>query len=85
MYRTIFTPTAMNSTIPFTVPSEWYGKEIEFIAFPIEHRLKESKKIEKSGIMKYFGAWKKDKSAEEIISGIRKSRTSGKTRIIEDF
>jgi len=85
MYRTIFTPTAFNSTIPFTVPSEWYGKQIEFIVFPIEHRFEERKENEKTGIMKYFGAWKTDKSAEEIIADIRNSRTSGKTRILADF
>ena len=85
MYRTIFTPTAINSTVPFTVPSEWYGKEIEFIAFPIEHRFEESKKSKKAGIMKYFGAWKTDKSAEEMIADIHNSRTSGKTRILADF
>jgi len=85
MYRTIFTPTAINSTIPFTVPSEWYGKEIEFIAFPIERKFEESKNEEKTGIMKYFGVWETDKSAEEMIENIRNSRTSGKTRILEDF
>jgi len=35
--------------------------------------------------MKYFGAWKTDKSAEEIIADIYNSRTSEKTRILEDF
>ena len=85
MYRTIFTPTVFDSAIPFTVPSEWYGREIEFIAFPVEHTFEESKKNEKAGIMKYFGAWKTDKSAEEIIADIRSSRTSGKTRILADF
>jgi len=85
MYRTIFTPTEINSTIPFTVPSEWYGKEIEFIVFPIEHRSIDNKKNEKTGIMKYFGVWKTDDSAEKIIEDICNSRTSGKTRILEDF
>jgi hypothetical protein len=85
MYRTIFTPTASNNTVPFIVPSEWYGKEIEFIAFPIEHRSAENKKNGKAGIMKYFGAWKTDKSAKEIIADIHNNRTSGKTRILEDF
>ena len=85
MYRTIFTPTSKNSAIPFTIPSEWYGKEIEFIVFPIEHRFEENNKKDQAGIMKYFGAWKTDKSAEEIIANIHNSRTSGKTRILEDF
>jgi len=70
MYRTIFTPTAFNSMIPFTVPPEWYGKEIEFIVFPIEHRFVERKQNEEAGIMKYFGTWKTDKSAEEMIADI---------------
>jgi len=63
----------------------WKPKNIEFIAFPIEHRSEESKKNENAGIMKYFGAWKTDKSAEEIIADIYNSRTSEKTRILEDF
>jgi hypothetical protein len=85
MYRTIFTPTAFNNTIPFTVPSEWFGKEVEVIVFPIVHKRKENRKNEKTGIMKYFGVWKTDESAEDIIENIRSSRTSGKTRILENI
>jgi hypothetical protein len=33
MYRQVFTPTERNNTI--VMPREWYGKEIEIIAFPI--------------------------------------------------
>ena len=84
MYRKIFIPTEHNNTVPFTIPPEWYGKEVEFIAFPVE-LLKENKKKGKADIMKYFGAWKTDESAEEIIAEIRNSRTSGKTRVLEDF
>ncbi|MDR2205390.1 MAG: hypothetical protein LBE36_04465 [Flavobacteriaceae bacterium] len=62
-----------------------YGKEIEFIVFPIEHEFEESPKSEKTDIMKYFGAWKTDKSAAEIIADIRDSRTSGKTRNLGYF
>ena len=83
MYRKIFIPTEHNNTVPFTIPPEWYGKKVELIAFPVEYVSKENKKPEKADIMKYFGAWKTDKSAEEIIADIRDSRTSGKTRFLE--
>jgi len=36
MYRTVFTPTETNNMIPFSVPREWYGRNIELIAFPID-------------------------------------------------
>ena len=35
MYRQIFIPTEQNNLIPFVVPQEWYGKTVEFIAFPV--------------------------------------------------
>jgi hypothetical protein len=35
MYRKIFTPSEQNSSIPFTIPQEWYGRPIEIIAFPV--------------------------------------------------
>jgi len=84
MYRNIFIPTEHNSAIPFTIPKDWYGKEVKFTICPIG-LLKRSKKKATSDIMKYFGAWKSDESAEEIIAEIHNSRTSGKTRILEDF
>ena len=36
MYRTIFTPTEMDSMIPFNIPREWYGRNIELIVFPLD-------------------------------------------------
>ena len=36
MYRTIFTPTETDSMIPFSVPREWYGRNIELIVFPLD-------------------------------------------------
>jgi len=36
MYRTIFTPTETDSIIPFSIPREWYGRDIEVIAFPLD-------------------------------------------------
>jgi len=85
MYRQILTPTEYNGIIPITIPHEWYGKKVEIIAFPVEYASEKSKKNKKGDIAKYFGAWKTDKSAEEIIADIKNSRTSGKTRILEDF
>jgi hypothetical protein len=36
MYRTVFTPTETNNRIPFNIPREWYGKDIELIVFPLD-------------------------------------------------
>ena len=36
MYRTIFTPTETDSAIPFSIPREWYGRNIELIVFPLD-------------------------------------------------
>ena len=36
MYRTVFTPSETDSIFPFLVPREWYGRDIEFIAFPLD-------------------------------------------------
>jgi len=36
MVRQIFTPKEGNLTIPFEIPKEWYGKQVEFIAFPLD-------------------------------------------------
>jgi len=35
MHRQIFIPCEQNNLIPFVVPQEWYGRTVEFIAFPI--------------------------------------------------
>lgn len=35
MVRQVFTPTESNNDYLFAVPREWYGKMVEFIAFPI--------------------------------------------------
>ena len=36
MYRTVFTPTEANNMIPFNIPREWYGRDIEVIMFPLD-------------------------------------------------
>jgi hypothetical protein len=36
MYRQVFTPTELNNIIPVTIPQEWYGKDVEVIAFPLD-------------------------------------------------
>jgi hypothetical protein len=85
MYRQILTPTAQNPVIPITIPREWYGKQIEVTISPVKPVVKKNKKKEKGDILKYFGAWKSDRSAEEIIADIYNSRSSGKTRILEEL
>jgi hypothetical protein len=45
MYRQIVTPSEQNSIISFSVPNEWYGQEVEIIAFPVvasNNRLQQS-------------------------------------------
>ena len=36
IYRTVFTPTETDSIIPFCIPQEWYGRDVEFIVFPLD-------------------------------------------------
>jgi hypothetical protein len=36
MYRTVFTPTETDNMIPFSIPREWYGRNIEFLVFPLD-------------------------------------------------
>ena len=35
MFRKIFTPNKQNNSIPFVIPSEWYGQMVEVIVFPV--------------------------------------------------
>ena len=49
MYRTVFTPTETDNMIPFSVPREWYGRNIELIVFPIDVPQKLSRKTTKKG------------------------------------
>lgn len=74
MYRQILTPTESNHIIPVTIPREWYGKEVEIIAFPIETNKKSKKLINEDDFMKICGAWESDKSAEEMAADLRASR-----------
>ena len=76
MYRQIFTPTEYNSIIPVTIPREWYGKEVEVIAFPVTLTVFQ-KETKEEKLMKLCGAWESDLSAEEIIAEIRNSRSYG--------
>jgi len=36
MYRAIFIPTEIDSMISLNIPREWYGRNVELIAFPLE-------------------------------------------------
>ena len=87
MYRHVFMPTVANSNISFKIPKEWYGQAVEVIAFPTNYGAilvpAEDKKNETRDITKYYGAWKSEKAAEEIIADIYGSRTSGVTRKLE--
>ena len=86
MFRQVFTPTEGKNALPsITIPREWYGQEVEIIIFPIN--LKENNNMERkeAKLLKLCGAWKSKRSAEEIIADIYSSRSSGKTRILEEL
>ena len=86
MFRQVFTPTEGNNAIPAVpIPREWYGQEVEIIIFPISHEEKTNIESKDNRLLKLCGAWKSEKSAEEIIADIFNSRNSGKTRFLEDF
>jgi hypothetical protein len=75
MYRQVFTPTEHNNIIPVTIPREWYGQEVEIIAFPlIATPIEKKKKISEDDFMKLAGAWESDESAEDMVAGLRAAR-----------
>jgi len=84
MFRQVFIPTEDNNRIPLVnIPNEWYGKEIEILVFPVKYEEKKNIETKEERLLKLCGAWKSEKSAEEIIANIYNSRTSEKTRILE--
>jgi len=84
MFRQVFIPTENNNRIPLvSIPHEWYGQEIEILVFPVKHEEKKNVETKEERLLKLCGAWKSEKSAEEIIANIYNSRTSEKTRILE--
>ena len=86
MFRQVFIPTEDNSGLPpMNIPREWYGQEVEIIVFPIKYEEKKNMESKEERLIKLCGAWKSEKSAEEIIADIYSSRTSGKTRILEEL
>ena len=84
MFRQVFIPTEDNNSLPtMNIPREWYGQEIEIIVFPIKYEEETNIENKEDKLIRLCGAWKSEKSAEEIIANIYSSRTSGKTRILE--
>jgi len=84
MFRQVFIPTENNNRIPpVNIPLEWYGQKIEILVFPIKHKEKINIETKEERLFKLCGAWKSEKSTEEIIANIYNSRTSEKTRILE--
>ena len=53
MYRTVFTPTETDNMIPFCVPREWYGRNVEIIAFPIDLPRSMFQETEKKSVRKF--------------------------------
>ena len=85
MFRQVFIPTENNSRIPLVnIPREWYGQEIEILVFPVKYE-KQRIETKEDRLLKLCGAWKSEKSAEEIIATIYNSRTSEKTRVLEKW
>ena len=69
MFREVFIPSEENNIIPpVTIPREWYGQEVEIIIFPVNHIKKNNVESKEDRLSKLCGAWKSEKSAEEIIS-----------------
>jgi len=42
MYRQVFTPNDQSYLVP--IPRQWYGKEVEILAFPVEKPLGDTAK-----------------------------------------
>ena len=53
MYRTVFTPTETDNSIPFCVPREWYGRNIELIVFPLDMPQMLFRETAKKNVRKY--------------------------------
>ena len=53
MYRTIFTPTETDNMIPFNIPCEWYGRDIEVIVFPLDMRQTQLQETAKNDVRKF--------------------------------
>ena len=53
MYRTVFTPTETDNMIPFNIPREWYGRNIEVIVFPLDITHTPLQKTEKKNERKF--------------------------------
>jgi hypothetical protein len=86
MFRQVFIPTVDNNVLPpINIPREWYGQEVEMIVFPIKYERKTNTENKEAQLLKLCGAWKSEKSAEEIIANIYNSRISGKTHILEEL
>ena len=84
MLRQVFTPIEGKNAIPeINIPREWYGQEVEIIIFPVSHKENNNLESKESKLLKLCGSWKSKKTAEEIISNIYGSRSSGKTRIAD--
>jgi len=53
MYRTVFTPTETDNMIPFSIPREWYGRNIEVLVFPLDISPTPLQEIERINENKY--------------------------------
>lgn len=53
MYRTVFTPTETDNMIPFSIPREWYGRNIEVIVFPLDMPQTQLQETTKKDIRQY--------------------------------
>jgi hypothetical protein len=71
MYRQIFTPNEKNCSITLSIPREWYGQQVEVIAFPVST----SDKIETDDdFYRLCGAWESTQSAEEMVAELKAAR-----------
>jgi len=74
MYRQIFIPNEQNSSIPFSIPREWYGQSVEIIAFPVSAPVAPQPKTDEMDFYNLCGAWETHQSAEELIAELKAAR-----------
>ena len=70
MYRQIFRPTETNNQIPFIIPKEWYGMNLEITVCPVS-----SSSIDKNNVDKEK---KRKRKRKEILKKYSFSRNGYK-------
>ena len=67
MYRKIFIPSEVNSNIPFVIPNEWYGREVEVVFSPAGLARETNKESGEDRLVELHSTWITEKSADNIF------------------